>query len=384
VNASGTRYDGEGMVIIAEQVAEFGGVERIAHTLLAAYPKASFLAGNFFPKTGQAADDFERRARTLGIAVEQNGAAQPPMRLIGPGGFRSVFLGPVYARRLRSLSLDGASTVVSLGGLGWTLAADVPQGSRHVGYIGGLPRPFYTHTPHYLREHPRRKRPLLRAAIPFLRAHFRALLHRPHDLLTNSVASARGLQTVVERPVEVVYPPARTRFFTPATAAPGEYYLAVSRLYLHKRLDILLDAFRRLPGERLVIAGDGPASAALRAAAPPNVTFVGLQQDDALRDLYRASRAVVSASVEEFGISNAEALACGVPVIAPRAGGSGEIVDDGATGVLLERVGAADVVAAIRRLEKLEIDRSACRRAAERYSEERFVEQLGRVIAPPV
>jgi glycosyltransferase involved in cell wall biosynthesis len=379
VKANQGSFDGEGLVILAEQVAEFGGVERIVHTLLRAYPKASVVAGRFDPKTDREPDDFELRARRLGIPIGTNGS-QPSMRLVGPGGYRSVYLGPLYAQRLRAHSLDGASVVLSLGGLGWTLAAKVPPDSRHVGYIGGLPRPLYTHTPHYLRELPRMKRPLLRAAIPFLRAHYRWLLSRPHRLMTNSRASAADLHRLVGRPLDVIYPPVRTGFFTPAEAR-GDHYLAVARLYLHKRLDVLLDAFRRLPGERLVIAGDGPAAAELRAAAPPNVTFAGLKQDEELLDLYRGSRAVVTASVEEFGISSAEAQACGIPVIGPRDGGTGEIVEDGRTGVLFDRVHADDLLAAIRRFETLELDPADCRRAAERYSEERFVEQLDPVIS---
>jgi glycosyltransferase involved in cell wall biosynthesis len=381
VKASRGTYDGEGLVIIGEQVAEFGGVERIIHTLLGAYPKASVLAGHFVPKTGRAPDDFAARARRLGIEIDANGAHPPPMRLIGPGGFRSVYLSPVYARRLRAEPLDGASTVLSLGALGWTLAARVPEGARHVGYIGGLPRPLWRHIPHYIEEQPRLKRPLVRASIPFLRAQYRRLLHRPHDLLTNSVASATDLRRIVGRAIDVVYPPVRTKFFTPADQPHGDY-LAVARLYLHKRIDVLLEAFRRLPNERLVIAGDGPAAAQLMAVAPPNVTFVGLRQDDELRELYRNSRAVVTASVEEFGISSVEALACGIPVIGPREGGTGEIVSDGRTGVLFDHVAVDDVVAAIRRFESIDFDPAECRRASGRYSEDRFMERIGPMISP--
>src|SRR3954470_9950142 len=211
------------------------------HTLLGAYPKATMLAGHFFPKTGKAHDDFAARARRLGIAIDANGA-QSPMRLIGPGGFRSVYLTPLYARRLRAESLEGASTVLSLGGLGWTLAARVPDGARHVGYVGGLPRPLWSHIPHYVEEQPRLKRPFVRASIPLLRAQYRRLLSRPHELVTNSVASASGLRRIGGRAVDVIYPPARTGFFTPAERPRGDY-LAVARLYLHKRLDVLLEAF---------------------------------------------------------------------------------------------------------------------------------------------
>ena len=75
--------------------------------------------------------------------------------------------------------------------------------------------------------------------------------------------------------------------------------------------------------------------------------------------------------VEAFGNVAIEALACGVPVIAYRRGGPTEIVRSGETGFLVEPDSVEGLVAAIARLG--EIDRSACRRQAEReYSLKAF------------
>jgi glycosyltransferase involved in cell wall biosynthesis len=64
---------------------------------------------------------------------------------------------------------------------------------------------------------------------------------------------------------------------------------------------------------------------------------------------------------EPFGLSVVEALACGTPVIAYRRGSMPELIDDGVTGFLVDSFDEA--VAAIARIG--EIDRAACRRAAE-------------------
>ena len=373
---------GAGVVlgIVAEQLAEFGGVERIIHTLMRRYPRSFVVAGRFDTRPGFPAADFEARARQRGIPVDCGADGADRIRLVGRGGLRSHFLSPLYARWIRTAPLEEASTVLSLGGMAWTLAVRVPAGSRHVGYIGGPPRPFYSHIEHYLRPYPRALRPVLRAAIPGLRAHHRRLLARPDRILTNSLGCARGLERLLGRPVGVLYPPARTDFFTPEPR-DGSHFLAVARLFAHKRVDVLVEAFRKLPGERLIVAGEGPALERLRSAAPANVTFAGHVADHELRELYRASRALVTASIEEFGIANVEALACGVPVIGPRAGGTGEIVDDGETGVLFEDVDAHCVRDAVRRFERLDLDPAACRRGAERFSEERFLEQLEPVLS---
>lgn len=65
---------------------------------------------------------------------------------------------------------------------------------------------------------------------------------------------------------------------------------------------------------------------------------------------------------EPFGLSVAEALACGTPVIARRRGAMSELIDDGVTGVLVDDVPGA--VAAVQTVTRL--DRTAIRRDAER------------------
>jgi glycosyltransferase involved in cell wall biosynthesis len=374
-----TRYeprtgpDGEGLTVITEQVAEFGGMERVVHALLARYPAATLFAVRFETPPGFPPDDFESRLVERGLAdgrvANQDGRA----RLIGRSGRRHPFLAPLYAHRIGSTPVDSASVVLSLNN-GWTHAVTAPPGARHVGYTGGPPRPFYGHTSSYAAEYPALLRPLLWAAVPALRAHWRKLMHRPQRLVANSRDSAERVGRIAGRSVGVLYPPVRTSFFTPADRSRS-HFLAVSRLRAHKRLDVLIEAFRGLR-ERLLIVGGGPELARLAASAPANVRFVGHVGDDELRELYRSSRGLVSASVEEFGLCLAEAQATGLPVIAPRAGGANEVVHDGETGILLDDVEPSSVARAVRQIERLAIDPATCRLSAQRFSEERFVEQL--------
>jgi glycosyltransferase involved in cell wall biosynthesis len=339
------------------------------------------MAARFDPPAGLDEQDVHERVAQRAATSVDGFPAGPGLevRFLGPElGRRHHFLAPLYARAVASEPLTDASAVLSLGGMAWTLAAQVAPGARHLGYVG-VPRPLYGHAREYLREYPHSLRPLIRAAIPALRSHHRTLLRRPHRLVTNSHASAATLSRIGRRPVDVVYPPVRTSFFTPDDS-DKRHYLAVSRLRAHKRLEVVIEAFRRT-GEPLVIAGDGPWQSQLRALAPPNVHFAGPVGDEELRTLYRSSRALVSASVEEFGICLAEAQSAGVPVVAPRAGGSGEIVLDGETGVLLDAVEPGEIVRALRQVEQRGVDPEACRRSAERFSEERFLAEVDELLA---
>lgn len=363
---------GEGLVVLTEQLAEFGGVERITEVVMAIYPAATVVVPRFAPVAGFPGGDFHGRVRAR-PAFERHGF-EPRIRWIERTGPRRHYLTPLYARWVRGTPIGEARAVLSLGGMGWTLAARVPPGARHVGYVGGRPRPFWGKSTQYLSEYPRGTRVAIRAALPAMRRQYRRMIERPHVLASNSRFSATSLESLTRRSPAVVYPPVNCGYFTSAPRERSQY-LVVARLRAHKRVELVIEAFRRL-GEPLVVAGDGPLRDEFVRAAPPNVSFAGHLQDAELRELYRSSHAVVSASVEQFGLCLAEAQAAGTPVIAPRAGGSGEIVEHGRTGLLLDTVDSAAIVDAVRRLAQIDIDPADCRRNAERFSEQRFADEL--------
>lgn len=117
---------------------------------------------------------------------------------------------------------------------------------------------------------------------------------------------------------------------------------AVGRLSAEKGQRVLVDAMIEVahaaPDALLLLVGDGPDDAALRAraAAVPGhpIRFLGYRAD--VTPVYDAADAIVLPSLSE-GLPNValEAMAHGRPVIASAVGGVPEVVDDGATGLLV-------------------------------------------------
>ncbi len=155
----------------------------------------------------------------------------------------------------------------------------------------------------------------------------------------------------------------------------------------YKRIDIMLDAFRGMPSRKLVVIGDGPELAALKAKCPANVTMMGWQPDGVVHDHLRAARAFVFAAQEDFGISPLEAQACGTPVIAYGAGGSLETVRPlnaaaRPTGLHFPEQTAASLAQAVEAFETAGavFDPHACREWAELFSEARFEREFSSCI----
>lgn len=260
-------------------------------------------------------------------------------------------------------------------------AIRIPVGARHVSYC---------HTPmRYAwdwRTEIRRIPPPLRPAWPAVASALRRADRRWAQGVTAFIANSRHVAARIRacygRDATVVHPPVDVRFWTPSSRGKRreEFFLFAGRLVPYKRPDVAVRA-ARLAGAQLVVAGAGPELRRLRRLAGEHVRFVVHPSRDVLRDLYRRARAVLNPGVEDFGMTMAEAQACGTPVIARAAGGAMDIVADGGTGVLYEDASPAGLSAVLREFDPGAFPTDDTRSSAERFAPERFDDGVLRVIA---
>lgn len=132
-------------------------------------------------------------------------------------------------------------------------------------------------------------------------------------------------------------------------APDGEILVGyVGRLAPEKELELLTHV-DRLPGVRLVVVGGGPEERRLRALLP-GAAFLGVLHGEELSRAYATLDVFVHTGRHETYCQSAqEALASAVPVVAPRAGGPIDVVDDGA-GFLYEPGSGAELAAYVQRL----------------------------------
>ena len=192
---------------------------------------------------------------------------------------------------------------------------------------------------------------------------------------------SRRIWKVYRRESSVIYPPVDVRAFD-LREEKESFYLTASRMVPYKKIDLIVGAFSAMPDKRLIVIGDGPDFAKIKAKAGPNVELLGYQSFEVLRDHMQRARAFVFAAEEDFGIATMEAQACGTPVIAFGKGGAVETIRgldrDEPTGVFFPEQSAVAIQQAVHQFEQ-ERDRiapAACRANAMRFAPERFRQEF--------
>lgn len=114
----------------------------------------------------------------------------------------------------------------------------------------------------------------------------------------------------------------------------GDYFLYFGRLIREKGLITLLKAFNNNPSQKLKIAGEGYLRTEIERIKPQNVVLVGLQKEDALKELITNASFIIvpSECYETLSMSTLESFANGKPVIGSNIGALPELIKEGVTG----------------------------------------------------
>lgn len=205
---------------------------------------------------------------------------------------------------------------------------------------------------------------------------------------------------LADRPVEVCPPGLPPIGAAPRARSATPYALIVARMSSEERYkghDLLIDLWPRVresvPEAQLVIVGGGDDRARLidKAAAlglGDAVRFEGVVDDARLAALYRDAAVFVMPSPNEgFGLVFVEAMSAGVPCVVA-AGAAEEIVDHGATGVVVAAGDAPALERAVVRLltspaERERMGIAAAETARRRFSAAAFTRRIYNLLQLP-
>ena len=197
--------------------------------------------------------------------------------------------------------------------------------------------------------------------------------------VSNSKYIAKRIQKCYRRTAEVINPPVAVNDFK-ICKQKEDYYLTASRMVPYKKIDLIVEAFSKMPDKKLVVIGDGPQFEKVKSKAKnfENIVLLGYQPFEVLKEKMQKAKAFVFAAEEDFGIVPVEAQACGTPVLAYGKGGALETVinydKENPTGIFFKEQTADSIVNAVKIFEKniTLFKPENCRKNAERFSEARF------------
>jgi glycosyltransferase involved in cell wall biosynthesis len=326
------------IAIVHDWLVTYAGAERVLEQIVACFPDADLFA---------LVDFLEDRSFLRGKPVQTTFLQKLPRARTK---YRSYL--PLMPFAVEQFDLSGYDVVISNS---IAVAKGVLTGPDqvHISYVHSPIRYAWDLQHQYLNES---KRPtglkslFTRLLLHYLRTWDIPPVNTVDSFIANSTSSARRIWKVYQRDAAVIFPPVDVEGF-PLHVQKEDFYLTAARLLPDRKIDLIVEAFAKMPERRLVVIGDGPEMHRVRALATPNVEVTGYQPFAVLRDRMRRAKAFVFAAQEDFGTAVVEAQACGTPVIAFGKGGVLETVrglsDARPTGVVFAEQTAQALVAAV-------------------------------------
>lgn len=260
----------------------------------------------------------------------------------------------------------------------------------HICYCHTPTRYLWSDTHQYINELKYNKyfKKIISLVLNYIRVWDRAAADRVDVFVANSKAVQKRIKKYYKADSTVIYPPVDIDKFNikkipPAPFTKGgvnenggledEYFLIGGRLAPYKRVDIVIEAFKK-SDKKLKVFGDGVDLERLKkiAGGNKNIEFLGRVSDEEMAELYKKCLAFINPQEEDFGITVVESMASGRPVIAYKKGGATETVIEGKTGIFFNEQTAESLIEAVNKFKGEDFNSQDIRARAEQFSAERF------------
>ncbi len=357
------------VALVHDELVRRGGAEMVLEELVRMYPNAdiySLYAGNI-PK--MTVDGKKYDIHTSSLQTWPLWFRQHPGRIL-----------PFLPQAVEQFDLSDYDIIISS-------ASGFAKG---IITRSNIPHLCYCHTPtrylwdasHTITRRNKYASFLIKFMFHFLRMLDFTFAQRPDAYIANSQYTKHKIKTYYRKDSVVVYPPIDTNFFFPASKHTSkDYFLCVGRLTPDKKFDHAILVAEKL-GLKLIIAGTGRDKKRLEKLAGKHTHFTGAVSKEELRELYRNARALIQPGVEDFGMTAAESLACGTPVIAYGAGGINEIARNGVHSILYQEQLPETLAEALRTFIRKEktFNTSRLQQQALQFSVDRFREGVAKQV----
>lgn len=340
------------IALVHDYFVQMGGAERVAEAMHESFPSAPMYTTVALPQS------LPQRLRNADIRTS-------PLQHLPAidRRFRHYFM--LYPFAVENFDLSDYDLIFSSSS-GYAKGVRRRRNAIHVCYCHTPMRWIWRYDDYVARE---RMGQFSRALLPLmlwpLRQWDLRASRQPNYYIANSRLVAQRIKKIYGREAHVIPPPIDVNRFHMSNEIE-DYYLVLSRLMPYKRIDLAIEACKRM-NRRLIVIGDGPDRERLEKLADDRIEFLGRQPDKIVNYYAARCRALLFPGEEDFGMAPLEANAAGRPVIAFRSGGAVETVEEEVTGVFFDHARSESLAEAIEKFESLQFDQYTLRRHAEKF-----------------
>jgi glycosyltransferase involved in cell wall biosynthesis len=360
------------IALVTDWLTNMGGAEPLLLEIHKLFPKAPIYTSVYDADNMPAFKHIDVRTTELQASLPKS------LR------YKHVLWPTLRSQAFRKLDLSEFDIIISTSSAEAKAVRKTRPGQIHIAYIHTPIRYYWSHYEEFKKEFKFGKlTPLIRPLIPMLVKQQRKLdlesIEGIDVFIANSTITQERIKQYYGKASTVIHPPVDVDRFTPPPKGERSGYVLWGRHVPYKRFDLAIEACNQL-GAQLTIIGSGPDTERLKKLAGPTITFTGRVSDEELVKRAQSARAFLFPNEEDFGISAAEALAAGTPVIAYAKGGALDIIQDGETGVLFKTQSVASLVDAIKKADKINFLPATLHRKAKRFDKGLFATKMQKIV----
>lgn len=352
------------VALIHDHLAQDGGAEKVLKVFSDMFPQAPIFTLLYEKKN---ADKYFKN-RKIETSIIQ--------RL--PGGVKHYqWYMPFMPMAVEFFDLSGYDLVIS-DASAFAKGVITSPDTLHICYCHTPTRYIWSDTHQYIKELKYNKyfKKVISLMLNYIRIWDRQAADRVDKYIANSRTVKKRIIKYYKADSVVIYPPVDTEKLR-ISGQISDYFLIGGRLAPYKRVDIVIEAFKKL-NKKLKIFGDGVDMERLKKIAgdDKNIEFLGRVDDDTRAELYSKCQAFINPQEEDFGITVVEAMASGRPVIAFRKGGATETIIEGKTGLFFNKQTPESLIEAVEKFKSMNFNPETIRFHAEQFSVARFKKEI--------
>jgi glycosyltransferase involved in cell wall biosynthesis len=361
------------IALVTDWLTNIGGAEKVVRAIADLYPEAPIYT------------TFLHFDRVQQLFPERERLRSSVFSKIPSVANRQMTIAPFLRSAISSLDLSDYDIILSFSS---SVAKNirVKKGQKHICYIHTPARYIWQREDDDRFEKlPKLLQPLVGKYLDRLKLWDSRGTEGVDLFVANSSETARRVKKFYGRETQILYPPVSFEDFSPCK--PGDkkdYFFGFGRFVKYKKFDLLVDAFLQMPDKKLVLGGQGPEweeqAEKVKKSGTKNIEFLGRLPFGELKKYLSEAEAMLLPQKEDAGIVQLEAFASGTPVIAYKAAGVLDVLEEGINGVFFDEQTSESLIKTVQNFEVEKFAAKKVRATAEKYSTENFIKNYKKIV----